>query len=753
LSWFEYPRIVLTKDAPTVAIESLGENVFNGQLQLDTRIFNRGPERLAKVSLQITSTDMPQIVDEKLVELPANGSAPYVHNVPAGRLHAHAQHTLNLKVQSPDDAETYLNYMMKWRQAPENKWPGVRLGPDPQAALRLVHYPSNRFIRLRIDTRELELDHEQQRSAQVTIAGSDGNVIKTEEVSWRGAPATVDIEYPELAASTYTVTAKIDGYGEQIERKFQRQFFPWEGNRLGIITEVLPPFVPMTVEGNRVNVVLRSYTVNGLGLWDSVRASGNVSAGGPQELLAGPISLRVNDGQPLQGQGRFIATKEHEVVYEGRAQHAGVNVSSRTTTEYDGCMKVELELAPGTERQELQALWLLSHVRPPGIRGNPAGFTPAGGGPVWDSRDFPDGNWYGNFKPYIWLGAEERGIAWFADNDRGWVVDVDTQQPEASAPCLELNRDDGVLTLRVNLIQKPFTVTEPRKIVFGLMASPAKPMPEDWRRITFENPRLPDARRIAWMGSQYWGSDTSFAAKYPRNGDFSVLAKMHEARLTGNMGDYRNYMKIWTANNMRPDQRVYDKNNDQMLSLIEWSLRHAAGAGRDSLYNAYWEEFHSTFWGHPEMAVFADEWTGGRTSGTGVIAPSYRDFAVWCGAQFLRNGVGLYFDNSFLKRAYCTVNTPAYHLPDGSVQPSAGVWAHREYLKRIWVLHKQLTNRTSTSNGSTVPSRSSRNTRIRCCAPRRSAGKPATSPSCSRASKTHVRPKNAPLPNEPNSAR
>jgi len=89
----------------------------------------------------------------------------------------------------------------------------------------------------------------------------------------------------------------------------------------------------------------------------------------------------------------------------------------------------------------------------------------AGEGDVWDTRKFPDGEWYGNFKPYLLARREERGLCFFADNDRGWVLDVNEQQPAQSAPCLALRRDKGVLTLRLNLVQKPIVIAEARKIV------------------------------------------------------------------------------------------------------------------------------------------------------------------------------------------------------------------------------------------------------------------------------------------------
>ena len=76
--------------------------------------------------------------------------------------------------------------------------------------------------------------------------------------------------------------------------------------------------------------------------------------------------------------------------------------------------------------------------------------------------------------------------------------------------------------------------------------------------------------------------------------------------------------------------------------------------------------------------------------GTGAAVPSYRDFACYYAAKWLEHGVGIYFDNTFMEPAYNPINTSAYVREDGQIQPSAQVWARREYLRRIWNLHQQM---------------------------------------------------------------
>ena len=694
-SWLEYPRIHLTADAPSLQIESLGANVFSGELQLSVRLRNPGPARRAAVSLLVTSSDMPELKDEREIDLPAQGTAAYAFDVPKGRLHEAAQHSLSFTVENAPGHEQYFNWGLKWtnvfdamkRVGSGKKW-DVRTGPHPDAAVQVAYYPSYRFVRVKVDTGELGPKADRITQAAVTIATQSGAALARGTIRWKKAPAIKEFRVPDLTDGRYAVTVTLTGYPQPFVRTFTRKRFRWEGNKLGISDKLYPPFEPIRLQGRDIHVVLRRYRTDGLGLWSSVASEG-------RELLAAPMVLRA-DGKALAGSGRFAVKRPDRVVYEGSAAAPGATLKTRCTTEYDGCMKVELTLAPGKAGHALRSLALeiplldieapLWHCCTTGLRINPAGSAPPGEGDVWDSRKFPDGEWYGNFKPYLWLGGEERGLCWFADNDRGWALDV---KRDAQSPCLVLHREQGVLTLRVNLVQKPVVITRPRRIVFGLMATPAKPMRRDWRAITFgwDRKGLP---AIHWMGSEYWGADTDFSCKYPRHGDLSVLDAIRDAR-RGKPVDVPAFIAAFAARNFKPDLPLGSKSKDEILRLLQVTMNMAAAAPPGSYLCAYWEEFHTTNPLHEEVATFKNEWSGTLDFGsTGALAPSYRDFACWYGAQFVKRGIGLYLDNAFPKRAYDPVTSSAYRLPNGEIQPSAGMWAHREYLKRLWIIHQEL---------------------------------------------------------------
>jgi hypothetical protein len=105
----------------------------------------------------------------------------------------------------------------------------------------------------------------------------------------------------------------------------------------------------------------------------------------------------------------------------------------------------------------------------------------------------------GSFRPYVWVGDAQRGLAFMADNDHGWVPD-DTR----AVPAQEVVRGEGAgfrvqalapnsptpeprtlnpssVCLVLNLVARPFTFDRPREIVLSLQATPVKPLPDDFR--------------------------------------------------------------------------------------------------------------------------------------------------------------------------------------------------------------------------------------------------------------------------------
>ena len=706
----EFPVVRLTENEPVVRIEKLRLDTFMGRSPLEVKVVNPGATAKAKVDLLITSTDMPKLERTEVLDLPAGGSATFGYEIPEGRLHERAKHTLNLVVTDPDAGTVLFRSKGGTWSKPRAKGWHLDTGPNPAAAAKVGYYPTHKVLKVWVNPAELGRDDADTRSAGITVTDRAGEVLLDTTLAWEeGGSGVAEYTLPGIEEGLYTTTISIEGYEKKMVRHFEDRAFVWEDNDLGRTTEIFPPFEPIERDGDAVGVVMRRYRMNGLGLWDSARARGNETDF--EELLAAPITVQLSTesdavdatGETLSGEGEVTTDLPHKLVYEGRAQHPAVEVETRTITEYDGCMRVEMDLLPGENEQEIQSLWVdipirderapLYHVTTTALRSNPAGTAPKGEGLVWDTRDFPDGEWPTGFRPYIWLGAEERGLCWFADNDRNWVKDVDFKKGKYD-PALSLHRNDGMLTLRVHLVQRPVTLQRKRHIVFGLMATPAKPMPEDWRAIG-----RPDHLAFYFSMGHVNGLYSTYSSKYPLNYDWTPF-DLNYARRTGQKlhTPAKEQIENWKRRNLT--EAIPKGPREKIGSLI----RHGYRRTHPDPTSVYFEEFHSTtVKGGAEAPAFYTEWCGRPLRegffndpgpwaigmGTGALVKSYRDFACWYAAHWLRRGYGIYFDNSFPKRVYDTLTTAAYRWK-GVTVPSAGMWNHRAYLKRVWIMHQQM---------------------------------------------------------------
>ena len=73
---------------------------------------------------------------------------------------------------------------------------------------------------------------------------------------------------------------------------------------------------------------------------------------------------------------------------------------------------------------------------------------------------------------------------------------------------------------------------------------------------------------------------------------------------------------------------------------------------------------------------------------------SFRDYAMWYYRRMLDTFVDhIYWDDIFLQSCFDVVGSEAYDLPDGSLQPAAGLWDMRELIRRTAVMKHELGRR------------------------------------------------------------
>lgn len=505
---------------------------------------------------------------------------------------------------------------------------------------------------------------------------------------------------PDLPDGRYELTAtSIDADGRPAPGEvfsFRRQHFPWEGNQLGISDQVYPPFEPIRVEDRAVHVVGRKYQLGELGFPTQISSNG-------QEILAAPITLHYETaaGETVcaasAGGLKLIEVRPTQAAFGGRADEPAFEVHTCCHLEVDGCLKYELDILPGRAPAEIRRMWLdvplqsavvpLMHTVTAGLRENYAGVVPGGTGVVWDgSQAHQYQRWLNAFVPYIWLGSPQRGLAWFAENDRDWIT---LKTPEGRLQ--EIIRAPDRVVLRIYFINRPAMIDRKHHLVFGLQASPTKPLPDDWRT------RLPDAP--GGLAVVPWGG-LACASQAPVHDDWQVVDKILEPR------HGQPFDAAWF------EQYVKAHHPPDVHGSWPWldAVTHFAGRARDvgeSKPLAVYQEEMRGCDARPEWSVFQDEWTAEPARYERSVVPddvytqgysslgqpqlitfprSYQDFGCWIADQWLRRGVSLYWDNTYPYVSTNTRTTAAYAAEDGRVQPCMIIWNQREYTQRAWNL-------------------------------------------------------------------
>ena len=669
-------RVIVDDRVPIVKATTLGD-ILHGKPDVKLKLVN--PTKAAiplDVRIQLGDVKQGKLVAEKHEALSlAAGQAKDIQFAEPFTL---THNYLNIVVTRTSDNAICYERAINLGRPRENAWSPI---PPRNVKLRGGYYPYYHKAKATIDLGDLPQAKEVTRVAvALTPAESARTLAKGDITEFDYNTGSVILDTPDLSEGEYLIKAEVFAGGKKLtldpipQRKFVRIKLPWERNTIGITDKVYPPFTPITVKGAYVNCVGRSHEINGLGLWSQV------SSMGCELLTRSPMHFECRQNGRLLAwktlhpmEVKYLKKESNQVVHRGHGACEALAVTTTSTWDYDGAMKVEMELEPrGTglvddltmviplERSEASLYHATTF-----IRGNPVGALPEGEGVIWDSRSLVQTIGLGSFTPYIWVGGPERGICWFADSDRGWITD-----DEKAA--FEIVRKGEEVQLRVNFINRPGKVTGKRRIVFAIMATPAKPQPAGWRG--WARGYSPASRPLVYsLASLRFAGLSNCESLDPLGGDWSVVRELAKAKRTGKTDS------AWIEKWLERHGAEKDKRQRSMIKNLFGRAASSRGAEMVLYTNPALEGGRT-----PQIRTFRQEWRGG--SGGTRITPSYADYAVWCFDQFLENGLdGLYQDNTFPVVSSDTVAGNAYVRDDGKVQAGWDMFGHREMYKRMFV--------------------------------------------------------------------
>lgn len=591
---------------------------------------------------------------------------------------------LAVDVETPAGEKIYSQHY-KWGRPRSRRWTHQKKNIMP-LDFKFSYYPYLGKMRVLADISGLK-EEAQLEALEFTIRGNDSNKPARKVTLTHFPEKRIEriFEIPELVGE-YEIAMEAKGENvpsEPLVKEFIRARWPWDQSELGTSDKVYPPFTPIALEGMKVAMVLKDYTLNRMGLVDQVTAGG-------RGLLAAPIRFTAKVG----GQNRAfdvrsfeITEKEDHVLKTQSSFLAGaLGGAAEATWEYDGMLTYNLLLEP-TDGVTVDQLVLeiplknkyasMIHAMTEGIRAPCISETlPDGEGVIWTADELANFDMPQGFCTYIFLGGPNRGLSWFADNDFGWDWDRDT-------PNVELVRDGGVLTLNVNLINKSLVIEKKRRIRFGILAAPVKPRLPGWRHKWWTDRYTLLGTNINWLSAPGHASEV-----YPPGKDlyfWEILAKGNRERLPAEAVEE-------VARRGMPYFRPWGEAEvERWVRHVKHNLRSRLGKKMVFYYN---RAVNNT---NPEYATFMNEWelndypprdfTPALDEIKYVPSASLIDFSLhWYAKSFEYRNRGVYWDNWFIKPSFNRVMTDAYLDATGNVVPAAGIWELRELARRTFVM-------------------------------------------------------------------
>lgn len=668
-------------------LSSLFDNHFEPDLELVS-----GEEEDETFSVEARRGDMS--VEEQVV-VPAGEIA----KVDISRELPEAEDKVNLleiRVKGPEE-QVLIDGQWGYRPIPPEERELEEVDEKPwKMSVDLSYAPLNMGARALVDVLDAPM-RDELKEAVFRVLDENEEVVPVNTAFEKGVKAVRDDEFrqdeaeaylwlPEdLPYGKYILRAELlddegnvlDSAAEHFEHKDHAEDFVWlnsEQHQYGTDLTANAPYEPLEIDENTFRIWGRRYAMNG--------ALPSRMSSQKEELLSRPLSFVAQiDGQPhvakIAEPFAVLAGDENQARFTGAYEVGGLTLELEGKILFDGGIVYELEAIPGEDAQSVERLYLSVPVRkevaeymwttPGGMSGISYLLNDLPEeGIIWSSDEVRE------FVPYVGLSDDERAIQWFADHDHDWIRGEDV-------PSVQAVRSDGEVELQVNFIRRA-SEGEPFKAEFGLIATPIKPLPEDWRNTILHNRNLTDTDNAFFygpghgkVGPFHWHDDAGLAAANAIEIPEGKSAQEHLAEMSG-----EGY----------PDLEAIEEN---LGADVPGKVRNGLRTYEDpsAVRNCYFHNARMYFEGNNSKAFsnfFKGDWAEIPRAGWFHLRPvkSYQDFFLFHLNQFAKfwHVPGIYYDETYYGPDYNVFNEQGKLLPDGSIRPSFSLLLQRQFLYR-----------------------------------------------------------------------
>ncbi|HNX35382.1 MAG TPA: DUF6067 family protein [Kiritimatiellia bacterium] len=437
------------------------------------------------------------------------------------------------------------------------------------------------------------------------------------------------------------------------------------------LADVPPPWEPVSVKQEQTSTDIgvwgRGHRFSGAGLPAAIRAAG-------KDVLAAPIRVVAeSDGKPVAWQkgGHWVLESDaaHATVCGWlSADDVAVNTSMRI--EYDGMARIGLTVVPRAKRAvRVGRLWLEIPLKRECV--SLYHYYPGRWGGAANSGAVPAAGMSLPFKPFVWLGTEDRGLGWFTESDQGW-------QPESAERVIELQPQEGAMVLRVRLSDRELKL--PATFTFGLQATPVKPWLSD-----FHEKRIWHASELGVgitmpVPKEWWVCHRAFPDRQP-------LRKLDRAQELGvkTVVFHEDWIPIQNYPVTNPETEfkgIVDACHQRGMQVLVYQGYELSPLAPE------WAELHDEVLVKDAKGAYESCW---------IRPPDQRDYKVcynsvwrdrlaekieWAMARYGFDG--LYLDSTIMPAGCCNERHGCgYRAADGSLHPTYPVFAVRKLMQRL----------------------------------------------------------------------
>ncbi|MGC8977143.1 MAG: glycoside hydrolase domain-containing protein [Candidatus Ratteibacteria bacterium] len=387
--------------------------------------------------------------------------------------------------------------------------PWLEMRPKGDYDWNFSYWPSYNVAEVSVDFDFFGLKEELEKAKnfKISVRDKNGKVFGSRKEEIKNKYGYTILKNLNLTTGDYIAEIEIfDEKGKTIDKRqieFTKKKYEWEGNRLGISDKVIPPYTPIKRDGREFEIWGRKYLIGENGLFERILASGG---NGYENILSGKVEVIGKKGEKeLKIDGsklNILNENEGKVEIESNGKLENLDVKTKGVLEYDGWYEVYMEIIPKGKAEIDQLilnipLWknadtIYIQRAGDGRRGNKFGALPEGTGLIWESKELlPFYDW-GSFVPIVFVGNGDKGLWWFAEENRDWTMSDKKSAVEI------YRRENGDIELKINIIADKTLIDKKRKIHFAFLIDPVK--------------QIPDERKWAW-GKLEYGHNT-FGYRY-----------------------------------------------------------------------------------------------------------------------------------------------------------------------------------------------------------------------------------------------